>query len=131
MYFILLPDTTQDTDGLGDTWLIDQHLSESSLKSCICLDVFPVLCEGGSTNAPKLATCKQWLEQIRRIHASAFRSSSSHDKVQFVDEEDDTGTIFGGLLYLVEDRLDALFVLALVLGTCHQGSHVEGEEATE
>ena len=50
--------------------------------------------------------------------------ASSHEGVQFVDEEDD----FPGLPDLVDDGLQPFLELAPVLGAGHQGRQIEGDD---
>lgn len=49
--------------------------------------------------------------------------------MELVDEQDDTRTIFCSLLNLIEDGLYTLLILALVLRTRHEGTHIKGVEA--
>jgi hypothetical protein len=50
--------------------------------------------------------------------------------VELVDEEDDTITAVPGRLFdFVQNRFDTFLVLALVLRTRHESTHVEGKHA--
>ena len=129
--FVLLPDTTADGDGLGDGWLVHEHLSKPTLECGILLDILAVLGEGGRTDATKLPTSKERLEEVSSIHAASLRSLAGHNEVKLIDEQDDAGTFLSGLLDFVQDRLDTLLILSLVLRTRHERTHVERVQTAE
>ena len=130
MNFILLPDSSQDVYGLSNRWLVDQHLRKPTLKCSVSLDVLPVLCQGRRANATQLAAWEERLEQVCCVHATAFSATARHDEVQLVDEKDDTwSTVLGSMFNFVQNRFDALFVFAFVLGAGHEGAHIERVEA--
>ena len=131
VYFVLLADTTQDTDRLRYGRFVDENLGEPPLECRVLLDVLAVFSKGRRTDAPELATGEQRLEQVGSVHAAALRATAGHNEVQLVDEENDARPLVRGLLDLVEDGLDTLLVLALVLRTGHERTHVERVEATE
>ena len=56
------------------------------------------------------------------IHGS-LTSSGTNQGVYLVYEEDNTPLTAGNF---VDNRLESLLKLALVLGSCHQGSHIQG-----
>ena len=45
--------------------------------------------------------------------------------MNLIDEEDDLSV---GVGHLLDDALQSLLKLTFVLGTCHEGTHVEGVE---
>ena len=126
MHLILLADASKDVDGLGYAGFVDDDLGESTFQSSVRLDVLAVLREGRRADAALLATSEKRLEEVASVHPAALAAATSHDEVQLVDEEDDAlATVLRSLLDLVEDGLDALLVLALVLGAGHQSTHVQ------
>lgn len=127
MDFIFLTNTTEDADGIGDGWLVNDDLSKPTFECSVLLDVLSVLGKGSCADATKLTTSQEGLEQIGSVHTT----SRLHDKMQLVDEENDTGALVRGLLNLVEDGLDTFLVLAAVRCASHQRAHVERVEPTE
>ena len=68
---------------------------------------------------------KSRFENVGRIHGT-FALTGTHESVDFVDEEDDATL---GCGHFVDHALEALFKFALVLGTGHERTHVEREDA--
>lgn len=63
--------------------------------------------------------------------ADASPSLTSHDRVDFVNEEDDSRAILSGLFALFEDALEPLLELTFVARSSGKSSHVERPESTE
>lgn len=84
-----------------------------------------VFLEGGGADAAEFAACQSRFEDVGRVHGT-FALAGAHEGVDFVDEEDDAP--FGGG-HFVDHALEALFKFAFVLGTGHEGTHVEREDA--
>ena len=51
--------------------------------------------------------------------------------MKLIDEENNADALLALLLDLAQDGLDSLLVLALVLGTRHQSTHVQAEQSSE
>ena len=122
---VALFESAQDGDGVFGRGFVDEHRLETTLEGFVLLEILLVLLEGGSTDAAEFAACQGWLEDVGRVHGT-FALAGAHEGVDFVDEEDDAP--FGGG-HLVDHALEALFKFALVLGTGHEGTHVEREDA--
>lgn len=56
MDFVLLPDSTENRNSLGDRRLVDEYLGEPPLERRILLDVLPVLRKCRCTDAAELTT---------------------------------------------------------------------------
>jgi len=98
---------------------------EASLESCVLLDVFAELVEGGGADALELASRQSGLEHVGGIHGPLCRSGSDNC-VQLVDEQDDLA--LGGR-DLVDYRLEALLELAAELRARHESAHVQRHDA--
>src|SRR6202011_3958918 len=98
---------------------------EAPLERSVLLDVLAVLVKGGRTDGAQLTARKHGLEQVGRVD-SAFRGARADQCVQLVDEQDDLSV---GGLDLLEDRLQAVFELAAVLGPGDQRAEVEGDRS--
>ena len=119
MYFIFLPDATEDVDSLADSRLIDENLDKSSLQCRVGFDVLAVFSQGCSTDASQLASGQEGFKKVTSIHAATFSTPTCHDEMELVDEEDHLIAFLRGLLDFIEDALDTFFVFAFVLGASH------------
>ena len=122
---VALFESAQDGDGVFGCGFVDEHRLETTLESFVLLEILLVFLEGGGTDAAEFAACQGGLENVGCVHG-AFALAGTHEGVDFVDEEDDAP--FGGR-HFVDHALEALFKFALVLGTGHEGTHVEREDA--
>jgi hypothetical protein len=130
MYLVLFPDSSKDADRLRNRRLIDEHLSKPALQRRIGFDIFPIFCEGGCADASEFSSSKKGFEQVSSIHACAFCSTTSHDEVELINEQDDTrAAVIGSLFYFVEDGFYSLLVFSSELGTSHDSAHIEREKA--
>lgn len=57
-------ETSEDSNGGGDTWLVHIHLLEAALKGRVLLNVLTVLIQSGGTNASQLTTSQHGLQQV-------------------------------------------------------------------
>jgi hypothetical protein len=104
-------------------------LGKPTLECRVSFDVFAVFGKGGSANATKLSAGQERFEEVASVHPSAFRASTSHDEMKFIDKEDNSwSTVLRSLLDLVQYGLDTLLVLSLVFGSSHERTHVEGPQ---
>ena len=84
---VLRADATQDFDRFVGRRFVEEHRREATLERRVLFDVLAVLVERRRADDTQLAT-----RQCRLHHRAgvdrAFRSASSHDLVQLVDEDD-------------------------------------------
>ncbi len=125
VHFVALFQATQDRNGVFFAWLVDQDFLESTLKRGILLYILAVLVERGSPHTMQLATRQRRFEHVASVHR-AFALAGTNHGVQLVDEQNDLAFLLG---QLVEQRLEALFELATVLGTGNQRAHVQRQQA--
>ena len=97
---------------------------ETTLQRTVFFDALAILVKRGGADALYLATRQGGLQHVGGIHG-ACGGSCTDDGMYLVDEKDDIGV----LLQLVDNGADALFELAAVLGACHDGRHVEHDDA--
>ena len=122
--FVLWADALEDLVGLLGVGWLDRDRLEAALKRGILLDILAVLVEGRRADALDLATRERGLEHIGRVDG-AFSSTCADERVQLIDEQNDVL----GAAHFVHDRLDALFELTAVLGTCHHGGEIKDNES--
>ena len=112
---------SQDGDARCHVGLVDHHALEPAFERLVLLEVLLVLIEGCSAYAAQVATCQSGLQDVGGVHG-ALASSGTHQRVDFVDEEDDLAV---GLDDVVDDALQTFLELTLVLCASHQRAHVE------
>ena len=111
----------EDLDGFGDGGLADIDLLESSRQGSILLEDPAVFMVGRRSDAPQIAGCKHWLDEVGRIHDAAGRGAGADDGMDFVDEEN-CAFLF---VQLREYRLQPFFEVAAILGTGEQRTEIE------
>ena len=121
---ISLLQSTEDGNGTDFIRLIHHYRLKTTLKCLVLFEVFLILIECCGTDTAKFATSQCRFEDISGIHCS-LATSSSHEGVYLVDKEDDTSVALGDL---VDYGFQSFLKLALILGTCHKGTHVKREE---
>src|SRR5438105_14142337 len=77
----------QHLDSLFHRRLIHHYWLETPLQGGIFLDVFAVFIQRCGTDAAQFPTRQSWFEHVSRAD-SAFSSSCSDDRMQFVDKDD-------------------------------------------
>ena len=120
---IALLQATQDGDGVLHRGLLHQHLLEAALQGGILLHILPIFIERGGADAVQLTPRQGRLEHVARIHGPLALAGADHG-VQLVHEEDDVALLLG---QIAQHRLEPLLELAAILGTGHQGPHVQRE----
>ena len=119
---ILLLQSPEDGDCRQFVRLIDHHYLETTLKGLVLLEILLIFVQRRSTNGTQLTTCEGRLQEVCGIHR-AFSTASTHEGVNLVDKEDYlTLRLDDG----IDDTLQTLLELTLVLGTSHEGTHIEG-----
>ena len=123
--FVLLLQSTQDRDGLRESGLLDQYLLETTLESCVLLDILAVFGQGSCADTVELTTGKHGLEQVGGVHATLARAAGTHEEMNLVNEQDDhLPTVFN----LLEHTLHALFKLSAVFGAGNKRTDIQTEE---
>ena len=107
---VLLLETAQDRDGVGNARLADEHRLEAPLQRRVLLDIFAIFVERGRADAVQLAAGERRLQQIAGVHR-ALGFAGADQRVHLVDEQDDLAR---GLLDLVEHALQPLLELAAI-----------------
>ena len=122
--FIAFLQTTKDRDGADFIGLINHHGLESAFQSLVLLEVFLVFIEGGGTDRTQFASCQCGFQDVGCVHGT-LALAGTNERMNLVDEEDDTSV---RSCHLINNALQAFLELTLVLGTCHQCTHIEREE---
>ena len=121
--FIALFQTAQYGDGVLNSRFVHHNGLEASFKGFIFFDELPVLIESSRADAVQFASCQHRFQQVACVH-SAVRLARAHDGMKFVNEQYYPAL---RLLYLFNDRFEALFKLAPVLCACDKASHIQRE----
>ncbi|MNV18433.1 hypothetical protein D3C71_1092560 [compost metagenome] len=108
-------------DGVLHRGLLHQHLLEAALQGGILLHILPIFIERGGADAVQLTPRQGGFEHVARIHGPLALAGADHG-VQLVHEEDDVALLLGEI---AQHRLEPLLELAAILGTGHQGPHVQ------
>ena len=124
MLFIHLLDVVKDFECLLGRGRLNQHFLKAAFESAILLNALAILVKRGGSDALELAACQCRLEQVGCIHRAAG-IAGAHNVVDLIDEHDDVLVS----AHLVNDRFEAFLELSTVLGTGHDSSHVERDDA--
>ena len=125
MDLVFLLDAAQDRDRVLDRGLADEDRLEAPRQRRVLLDVLAVFVERGGADAMQLAARQRRLQHVGGVHRP-FRLARAHQRVQFVDEDDDLA--FGGG-DLGEHGFEALLELAAELGAGDRARPGRGREA--
>ncbi|GBC78646.1 hypothetical protein HRbin08_02142 [bacterium HR08] len=126
MHLVPLLQSAQDRDRVLDRGFADQDGLEAAFERGVLLDVLAIFVEGRRPDAPELAAREHRLQEIARIHGRSLGAPGSHDRVQFVNEEDDLAL---RLLDLAEHGLQALLEFAPVFRPRDERAHVQLNDA--
>ena len=125
VHLVALLQAAQDRHGRLDRGLAHHDRLEAPLQGRVLLHVLAVLVERGRAHRAQLAAGQHRLEQVGGVHRPLGRAGAD-DRVQLVDEQDD---LAGGVLDLLQHRLQAVLELAAVLGARQQGADVQRDDA--
>ena len=124
MHLVPVLKTTENSDCILNRRLLCVDCLEPPFEGRILLHIFTVLIQSGGTDTAELSPCQRRLKQVGGIHCP-FCGTCSHKGVELIYKEDDIAVALG---HFLEHSLEPLLELAPELGTCHQGSHIKGQE---
>ena len=101
-----------------------ENLLESTFQSPVFLNAVAVFVQRGGTDTLNNSPGEGRLHDIGGIHG-AWSASGSHESVNLVDKYNNVGIGF----QLLEQRLQAFLKLSAVFCSCHNGCHVEIDNA--
>ena len=96
MDFVAFAQSAQDGNRVFDARLVHEHGLEPALERLVLFDVFPVFVKRCRADAVQFAARKHGLEQVARVHG-AFGGARAHDRVEFVNKQDDAALGLGQL----------------------------------
>ena len=120
MFFVTSSEPFEDFNGLIFCGRFYDDFLKTTSQSIVFFDVLSIFVECGSTDALNFASGKSRLQYVGSVNCT-FCSTSSHERVKFVDEEN-------RVLYtphFSHHCLDALFELAAVLRSSNHHGQVE------
>ena len=124
MNFVLFFKASKNRNGILDTWLIDQHLLETPLKSRILFDVLTVFVKCRGTNTMELSSRQSRLQHIASIHRAIGLTRTDHG-MELIDKKNDLPFKLG---HLGQQCFHALFKFTTKLGACNQGRHIKRQQ---
>src|SRR5258708_4951140 len=125
VHLITLLQSAQDRDGIFDRGLFDQNRLKAALQGGIFLDIFLVFIERRGANGAQLTSSQRGLEHVGGIHG-AFRGAGAHQRVQFVDEQNNLSFGFGNFF---QDSFQPVFKFAAEFRSRDQGCQIQGHQA--
>ncbi len=125
VHFIAFFQSAQNRDRIFDRRFADQHRLKPAFQRRIFLDVFLVFVECRCADRAQLAPRQRRFEHVGRVHR-AFRGAGSHQRVQFVDEQNDLPF---GLGDLFQDGFQTVFKFAAEFRSRHQRRQVQRHDA--
>ena len=125
MHFVAFFQSAQNCDRIFDRRLADQYWLEPAFQRRIFLDVFLVFVECRCADRAQLAPRQRRFEHVGRVHR-AFGGACSHQRVQFVDEQNDLPF---GLGNLFQDGFQTVFKFAAEFRSRHQRRQVQRHNA--
>ena len=124
MFLVSVLEPTQDVDTLLDTRRIDGDGLETPLQGTVLLDILAVFIQRRGADTLNLAAGQCRFEHIGRIYGSLGRAST-HQGVQFIDENDDVFRLHN----LLHDRLHARLELSAILRAGYQCPEIQRHHA--
>ena len=121
---IAVLDSTKDCNGVLYGRFCGINRLETTLKGLVLLDVLSVLIKCGCTDCVQLSPCQGRLDQVGGIGGALCRTCTDNG-VKLIYEEDYRALAAG---YLIDDGLQTLLELSTELGSCNQGTDVQGEK---
>ena len=122
---VALLQAAQDGDGVLDVGLADEDDLETALQSGVLFDVLAIFVQRGGADGAQFAASQGRFQHVAGVNG-AFGGAGADQGVQLVNEEDDLPFRF---LDLLQNRLEAIFKLAAVLGAGEHGAQVQGDHA--
>ncbi len=86
MQLIALFQPAQDSDGIFNRWLGNEHFLEASLQGCIFLNILTVLIQRGCADAVQLTAGESRFQHVPGVHC-AIGLTSAHHRVQLVNKQ--------------------------------------------
>ena len=120
---VLIPllKSTQYGYGALHVGFIDHDGLETAFQGLVLFKVLLILVQGGGTYGAQITAGQGRLENVGGIHG-ALAGSGTHQSVYLIYEQD---VVSVGLDDLVDYALETLLKFTFVLGTGHEGTHVE------
>mmetsp|Transcript_1099 Transcript_1099/g.1640 ORF Transcript_1099/g.1640 Transcript_1099/m.1640 type:complete len:277 (-) Transcript_1099:539-1369(-) len=118
--------STQNTNCIFRTWLINHNLLKATFESLVLLNVLSVFINRRCTNAPKFTPRQSRLQQVRRIHRSLCRTRT-HDCVHLVNEQHNLPIT---VLHLLQHSLETLLKLPPHTRSSDERTHIQPNKPT-
>ena len=107
---VALLQAAQNGNRVFNIRLADKHNLEAPLQRRILLDVLAIFIERCRTDGTQLTTRQRRLQHIRGVDR-AFRRACAHQRMQFIDEQDDLPL---RIFNLFQHSLETVFKLAAI-----------------
>ena len=120
MILIVLTQSLENFNRIGNTWLINLDRLETSFQSSIFFNVLTIFIRSCSPNGLQLTTRKHRLEHVGSAHRTISRSSA-HNSVNLIDKEHNITASLNFLQHLLE----TLFEITAITRTSNHRTEVE------
>ena len=119
--FVSLFESSQDRDCILNGWLIYQNWLETTLQSCILLNILTILIQCCCTDTMQFTSSKHRLKHISCIHRTVCLTGSD-DRMKLINEKNDLSvTIF----HFFKNCFQTFLEFTTILRSCYQRSHIQ------
>ena len=120
---VVFLDTKHNVDGVGDGRLIHSNRLEAAFQRSVFFNMLAVFVKSSCTDDLHLTAGQSRFQNISSVHA-AFCVARTHQRVYFIDKENDIAAAFDVLQQTFHTALE----LSAELSACHQRSQIQQEQ---
>ena len=122
--FVSLFQSSQDRDCILNGWLIYQNWLETTLQSCILLNILTILIQCCCTDTMQFTSGKHRLKHISCIHRTVC-FTCSYNRMKFINEKNDLSvTVF----HFFKNCFQTFLEFTTILRSCYQCSHIQRKD---
>ena len=122
--FVSLFQSSQDRDCILNGWLIYQNWLETTLQSCILLNILTILIQCCCTDTMQFTSGKHRLKHISCIHRTVCLTGSD-DRMKFIDKKNDLSVT---VLHFFQNGFQTFLEFTTILCSCYQCSHIQRKD---
>ena len=125
MHFVLFLQPAQDGNSVLDVRLPHKNNLEAAFERGVFLDVLAIFVQRGGADGAQLSAGERRLQHVRGVDR-AFSGTSSDERVQFIDKQNDLAL---RVFDLLEDSLQSVFKFAAIFRAGEHGAQIERHNA--
>ena len=122
--FVSLFQSSQDRDCILNGWLIYQNWLETTLQSCILLNILTILIQCCCTDTMQFTSGKHRLKHISCIHRTVC-FTCSYNRMKFIDKKNDLSVT---VLHFFQNGFQTFLEFTTILRSCYQCSHIQRKD---